>query len=203
MYAPRPIIIRLGTPEEILSLELIKEFIGEDEDLDADQSNVLPVLRQAAIDQGEQITGIVWAAATYRIDGLRSAWLGAGFILPLAPVFSGDAGTGKAASGADVPVPSTAYSFTPSAIDFGRPWAELRPLSAWPEQALTLSVTCTAGWTAEELPDSLRGWALNRIAALYDTRTDLVDGVRAMYDAPRGHSVGLLDRWTVRDASYA
>jgi len=197
MYAPRPIITLLDTPAEILSLELIKEFIGLDPDIDAEQDKVLPVLRSAAIDQGQQITGIVWAAASYRVDGLCSAWPGAGFRLPVAPVFAVTEIVGKDDSGTDVPVPSDAYTLISSAIDFGRPWAELHPLSAWPEQALHFSVTCTAGWDADTLPESLRAWALNRIATLYDYREDLVTGTitAAM---PRHHTNGLLDRWTVR-----
>ena len=96
-----------------------------------------------------------------------------------------------------MPVPADAYSVIPSAIDFGRPWAELRPVTAWPEQALNFSVTCTAGWAQDKLPESLRAWALNRIATLYDYREDLVTGTitAAM---PRHHTNGLLDRWTVR-----
>lgn len=197
MYAPRPIVSLLGTPAEILSLELIKEFIGLDPDVDAEQDKVLPVLRQAAIDQGQQITGTVWAAASYRIDGFCAVWPGAGFRLPLAPVFAVTEIVGKDSSGADVPVPLNTYTLIPSGIDFGRPWAELLPASAWPEQALNLSVTCTAGWDADKLPESLRGWALNRIATLYDYREDLVTGTITTA-LPRHHTNGLLDRWTVR-----
>lgn len=197
MFAPRPIITLLDTPAEILSLELIKEFIGLDPDIDAEQDNVLPVLRSAAIEQGQQITGIVWAAASYRIDELCAVWPGAGFLLPLAPVFAITEVVGKDGSGADVPVPANSYTVIPAAIDFGSPWAELRPLSAWPEQALAFSITCTAGWSADKLPESLRGWALNRIATLYDYREDLVTGTITAA-LPRHHSAGLLDRWTVR-----
>lgn len=197
MYAPRPIITLLDTPADILSLELIKEFIGLDPDIDAEQDKVLPVLRQAAIELGQQITGIVWAAASYRIDGLCGAWPGAGFLLPLTPVFAVTEIVGKDGSGADLPVPPDAYSVIPSAVDFGRPWAELRPLPTWPEQALNFSVTCTAGWAADKLPESLRGWALNRISTLYDYREDLVTGTITAA-LPRHHTNGLLDRWTVR-----
>ena len=197
MYAPRPIITLLDSPAEILSLDLIKEFIGLDPDIDAEQDRVLPVIRQAAIEQGEQITGTVWAAASYHIDGLCFMWPGAGFNLPLAPVFAVAEVAGKDASGADVPVPAGAYTLIPAAIEFGRPWAEMHPLSAWPEQALALSVTCTAGWTADKLPKSIEGWLLNRIATLYDYREDLVTGTITA-NLPRDHSRGLLDRWTVR-----
>lgn len=197
MYAPRPIITLLDTPTEILSLDLIKEFIGLDPDIDAEQDRVLPVLRQAAIEDGEQITGIMWAAASYRIDGFCGLWPGAGFLLPLAPVFAVTEIVGKDASGADVPIPPDVYSVIPSAIDFGRPWAEVCPRATWPMQVLELSVTCTAGWAADKLPESLRSWALVRIAMLYDHKEDLVTGTitTAM---PRHHTVGLLDRWTVR-----
>lgn len=197
MYGPRPIITPLDTPVEILSLDLIKEFVGFDEDTDAEQDKVLPVLRSAAIEQGQQITGVVWPAASYRIDGLFTGWPGGSFLLPLSPVFTVAEVTGKDASGVDVPVLSTAYNLVPSAIDFGRPWAELRPLSAWPEQALCFSVACTAGWEADKLPESIRNWLLNRVATLYDRRTDLPDAITNM-ELRRYHSMGLLDRWTVR-----
>ena len=199
MYAPRPIISMLSDPPpaEIISPGLVKEYIGHDPDTDAEQDNVLPVLIQAAIDQGQQITGIVWAAAAYRIDGICPAWPGAGFLLPLSPVFSVDEIVGKDSSGADVDVLPFAYSLIPSGIEFGFPWAELLPLDAWPEQAVFFSVTCTAGWTAETLPKSLRSWALVRIASMYDYRSDLVTGTISA-SLPRHHSNGLLDRWTVR-----
>ncbi len=199
MYAPRPIITLLDTPAEILGLDLIKEFIGLDPDVDAAQDRVLPVLLQAAIEQGQQITGIVWAAASYRIDGLYPAWPGAGFILPLAPVLAVTEVRGADSSGAPVIVDSSAYTLIPSGIDFGRPWAELRPAGSWPEQALTFSVTCTAGWAADKLPQSIRSWTLNRIATLYDYREDIATGkTTAAAAMPRDHSRGLLDRWTVR-----
>ena len=56
MYTSRPIITLLDTPAEILSLDLIKEFIGLDPDLDVTQDRALPVLIQAVIEDGEQIT---------------------------------------------------------------------------------------------------------------------------------------------------
>ena len=197
MYAPRPIITLLDTPAEILSLELIKEFIGLDPDIDAEQDRALPVLRQAAIDQGQQITGIIWAAASYRIDDLCAVYPGSGFLLPLAPALSVEEVRGYDISGAAVVVDPSAYTLTPSAIDLGRPWAELRPFPSWPENLAPFSITCTAGWAADKLPESLRGWALTRIATLYDYREDLVTGTipAAM---PRHHALGLLDRWTVR-----
>jgi uncharacterized phiE125 gp8 family phage protein len=200
MYAPRPIITMLAdpTPAEILSLELIKAFIGLDPDVDAEQDNVLPVFRQAAIDQGQQITGIVWAAASYRIDGLCPDWPAMRFNLPLSPVFAVTAVAGRDGGGLDVPIPPAAYSFIPSAIDFGRPWAMLWPLPVWPVEVVTLSVTCTAGWDSDSLPASIRNWMLNRVATLYDMRSDIMDGTRGIYDVPRHHSLGLLDRWTVR-----
>lgn len=196
MNAPRPIITRLENPADILPLDLIKEFVGLDPDFDAEQDRVLPVLRQAAIDRGQTLTGIVWGAASYHVDELSIGQSGAAFALPLAPVFAVAEIVGKDGSGADVPVPAGAYSVIPSAIEFGRPWAEVRPGPTWPGEALTCSVTCTAGWTADTLPESLQAWALNRIATLYDHREDLVTGT--ITDAlPRHHVDGLLDRWLV------
>lgn len=201
MNAPRPIITRLDTPADILPLDLIKEFVGLDADLDAAQDRVLFVLRQAALDRGQTLTGIVWSAASYRIDELNAGRPGAAFRLPLAPVFGVTEIVGKDNSGIDVPVPTDAYSIIPSAIEFGRPWAEVRPGSAWPGEVVSCSVTCTAGWEADTLPESLQGWALNRIATLYDNRADLVTGTitAAM---PRDHTIGLLDRWLVKGNPY-
>lgn len=197
MYAPRPIITRLDKPAEILPLDLIKEFIGLDPDVDAEQDRVLPVLRQAALDRGQNLTGIVWGAASYRIDEMNPGRSGVAFRLPLAPVFAVTAIVGKDGSGADAPVPADAYKVIPSAIEFARPWAEVRPAPAWPGEMVTCSVTCSAGWTAETLPESLQAWALTRIATLYDHREDLVTGTITA-DLPRDHVVGLLDRWLVK-----
>lgn len=202
MYAPRPIITRLDSPAEMLSLELIKEYIGLDPDIDAEQDRALPVLRQAAIDQGQQITGTVWAAASYRIDGLCAVWPGAGFRLPLAPVFDIGEIVGRDGAGADVTVAADAYSVIPSAIDLGRPWAELHTAAGWPERVQNISVTCVAGWTADKLPESLRAWMLTRIATLYDIRADAVTGTTTAA-MPRSHVDGLLDRWMVKGSPYA
>lgn len=202
MCAPRPIITLLNAPADILPLDLIKEFIGHDADLDAEQGRVLPVLRMAAIDRGQKLTGIVWGAASYRVDELSTGRPGAAFHLPLAPVFAVTGIVGKDGSGGDVPVPAEAYCVIPSAIEFGRPWAEVRPVSAWPEQALHFSITCTVGWEANKLPESLRSWALVRIATLYDYREDLVTGTITA-SMPRHHIDGLLDRWLVKGTPYA
>lgn len=198
MYGNKPVITRLDAPADILGLELIKEFLGLDGTLDAGQDRVLPVLRQAAVDQGEQITGIVWRRATYRMDGLVSRRPGTGVILPLTPVFAVDSVTGKDPAGKDVDMPETAYRLIPSAIELGRPWAGLMPEDAWPDEAFTLSVVCTAGWTEETLPESLRAWLLNRVAGLFDMRGDVTDGSGNPAKMPRIHALGLLDRWTVR-----
>lgn len=201
MSASRPIITRLDTPADILPLDLIREFIGHDADLDAGQDRVLPVLRMAAIDRGQKLTGIVWGAASYRIDELNTGQPGAAFCLPLAPVFAVTEIVGKDGSGADVSVPAHAYSVISSAIELGRPWAEVRPGPAWSGNVASCSVTCTAGWTADTLPESLQAWALNRIATLYDHREDLVTGTITA-SLPRHHTDGLLDRWLVLGNPY-
>jgi hypothetical protein len=191
MAAPRHIITRLSESADLLGLDLVKEYVGHDDDIDAEQDKVLPVLIQAAVDQGQQITGIVWGAAQYRIDGLFGRQ-GVGFFLPLAPVFAVTEVVGVDAHGQGVLVQPEAYRLIPSAIDLGRPWAELHAREGWPLDAVSFSVTCTAGWTADTLPESLRTWALNRIATLHDIR-DSSGGA-----ATRRHIDGLLDRWTVR-----
>lgn len=201
MNAPRPIITRLENPADILPIDLIKEFVGLDPDFDAEQDRVLPVLRQAVIDRGQTLTGIVWGAASYRIDELSIGRSGSSFALPLTPVFAVAVIVGQDGSGADVPVSADAYRLIPSAIEYCRPWAAVRPGPAWPEEALTCSVTCTAGWTADTLPESLQAWALNLIATLYDHREDLVTGTITA-SLPRHHTDGLLDRWLVMGNPY-
>ena len=131
----------------------------------------------------------------------QKPWPGAGFVLPLTPVFAVSEVTAKDASGADVLVSPEAYTFIPSAIDFGCPWAKLLPTPSWPGEAVSVSITCTAGWDADKLPESLRSWALTRIATLYDHREDLIAGM-AVASLPRHHTNGLLDRWTVRSTPY-
>ena len=193
----RPIITRLSDPWPHISLNLVKEFIGLDPDIDAEQDKVLRALVGAAIDQGQQITGIVWAETKYRIDGVCPPWSGAGFLFPLTPVFSVKKVEGRDAAGVIIFVPDSDYTLIPSAIEFGRPWPELRPVQQWPDDAVSFSVTCVAGWDLFGLPDSLLSWALTRIATMYDDRADLGAGKTSM---PRHHARGLLDRWTVRAA---
>lgn len=190
---PRPIIQPLpGQVEEILPLDLVKEFIGLDPDIDAEQDAVLPVLIRAAIEEGEQVTGIVWGAANYEISGLHAWNCGLTYLLPLCPVFDV-----KVFGEDNIEIPDSGYIFTPAAIELGRPWAEISGLDE-PK----LRVECVAGWTKDTLPEGLRAWALQRIAALHDYREDTVVGspVNAM---PRYHARGLLDRWTVRSHPYA
>lgn len=53
-------------------------------------------------------------------------------------------------------------------------------------------------WTEETLPQSLKIWALNRVAALNDIRGDTQDsGNRSIVQMPRNHVDALLDRWRV------
>ena len=200
---PRPVITPLAdpAPAEILPLSLVKEFIGLDADLDADQDAVLPVLRRAAQDEGEQITGIVWGAAPYRVDGLRALSPAGTLRLPLCPVLSVSA-VSCVADGAETALDAAAYVFTPALIELGRPWAEISPDTEWPAGAETFSVTCMAGWTAQTLPESIRAWMLSRIATLYDIRQDMMAGMQPAA-LPREHTRALLDRWTVRGGPYA
>lgn len=92
---------------------------------------------------------------------------------------------------------AAAYSVTPSLIQAGRPFAELRPVTAWPQGVHALNVHCAAGWTAATLPESIRAWLLARVATLYDYRQDVITGSQPA-QMPRDHTRALLDRWTVR-----
>lgn len=187
----RPIITSSGESAEIISLELIKEYIGYEGDLDAEQDSVLKAVRQAAIEQGEQITGCRWAATSYVVEEVQG--YGSDMILPLSPALAVD----KVVCGSEV-IPQEQYRFIPSAVDMGRPWGFLRSSQGWQGE---YDITCTVGWTSESLPDSLRSWALIRISTLFDNREDLAPN--STYGAmPRHHADGLLDRWRVIGSPY-
>lgn len=190
------IITRLSAPGlEIVPLDLLAEFIGLDLDLDANQSKVLPVLRTAAIQEGEQITGVIWPEARYRIEGARSLF--GPLVLPLAPVFKLEALNRTDAAGETEELEPGRYRFIPSNIEFGQPFARVELDGLLPSDSFTAEVT--AGWSAEDFPDALRNWALNRIATLYDYRQDVeTSGRQQIVTMPRDHSRGLLDRYTVR-----
>ena len=200
---PCPIVTQIiPTAEELVSLSVLAQFLGFDADYDAAQDAVLPVLRQSAIELGEQITGCVWGAASYQVRGLPVYQCGRypALRLPICPITE-VAKVSYSVGGSEVVLDPTSYTLTPAAIELGRPWAELSPVTAWPAGVGFLDVECTAGWKADTLPDSLRSWILTRVATLYDLRQDVSVGssVAAM---PRDHTRSLLDRWTVRGLPY-
>ena len=204
MMMPCPIVTQIApTAEELVSLSVLAQFLGFDADYDAAQDVVLPVLRQSAIELGEQMTGCVWGAASYEVRGLPVYQCGRypAVRLPVVPVMAVAKVSYTDDGGAEVVLDPTSYTLTPAALELGRPWAELSPVTAWPAGVTTLDVECTAGWTADTLPDSLRSWILTRVATLYDLRQDVSVGssVAAM---PRDHTRSLLDRWTVRGLPY-
>lgn len=186
-------ITRLSTPTEIIGLDDIAEYIGMDSDLDLEQNKILPVLRQAAIELGEQITGIMWGEADYQIDMQHT--FSPVIAMPLSPVRSF---TELSCDG--IVVDKTAYAFTSANPEVAHFWANIKALSQWPAGE-TFTIKCKAGWTAETLPDVLRMWALIRISTLYDTRADVIIG-RLTVDTPRDHARALLDRYTVRNNPY-
>lgn len=200
---PCPIVTQIApTAEELVSLSVLAQFLGFDADYDAAQDAVLPVLRQSAIELGEQITGCVWGAASYQVRGLPVYQCGRypALRLPICPITE-VAKVSYSVGGSEVVLDPSSYALTPAAIELGRPWAELSPVTAWPAGVGFLDVICTAGWKADTLPDSLRSWILTRVATLYDLRQDVSVGssVAAM---PRDHTRSLLDRWTVRGLPY-
>lgn len=188
------IITRLSEPDYgIIPLSLIAEFIGFDSDLDVEQNKVLPMLRAAVVQDGEQITGVIWPAAQYRIEGLCTYF--GHRRLPVLPAASVGSVSWIDNEGDKHRLESKDYSFTASNIEFGQPYGCIE-LLARPDAA-SLTVEVTAGWTEDTFPDCLRSWALNRIATLYDYREDLVTGTITA-SMPRHHSMGLLDAYTVR-----
>lgn len=195
----RPAFSRVSDPADILPLDLVKEYIGLDPDLDVAQDRVLPELVQAAIEYGEQITGTVWAAAQYQAEiGHIDGYCVGGLRIPLSPVSELNSFETMGEDGLSIAVSAESYRFMPSDIAMGRPWATVTILDAG-SSFLNASLTVTAGWNAKTLPGSIRGWILARVATLYDIRQDVALGITAT-KLPRSHVDALLDRWSVRGA---
>lgn len=192
-------ITRLTPPAEIIPLDLVAEYIGLDEDLDASQSKVLDSLIQTALCLGEEITGIVWAEAGYLIE--FDAGVSDSFYLPVSPALELSRVYYTDNNGTEHHIPDTAYNFTPANMEFFSPWATVCGLDGWPSSWATLSLECKAGWTTDAFPESLRAWALIRIATLFDVRNDVAIGTNSA-NIPRDHAYALLDRYTVRNNPY-
>ena len=186
-------IIRLNSPADVISLEQIAEYIGFDADLDATQDTILPALRLAAIELGEQITGIVWGEAEYRIELAHT--FNPVIPLPISPVFS----VTELLIDGEL-VDGDLYTFTPANPELAQFWATLEAVDRWPD-GNTFTIKCKAGWPEGKLPGALRAWALIRIASMYDTRADVIVGTISA-NIPRDHSRALLDRYTVRNNPY-
>lgn len=195
------IITRLPDPPqaEIISMDDIKEFCRIDDDLDAVHLTTLATLRDAAIETGEQETGIIWRAASYEITLPFLYSPRCCIQVPISPVLgltelvlTGE-GIGEASPDPD------GYAFYPSDMETGRPWATIMPTKAgWLQGAEKVRMRVTAGWTADTLPSALRLWALNRIASANDTRADTQPSTReTVISMPRDHSARLLDRYRV------
>lgn len=197
MYEPRPLVTLLSAgTEPLIGPDVLAQYLGFDGDYDAAQDNVLPVLLQAAVEEGEQMTGLVWGATQYRVDGLM-LWSPCQAVrLPLSPALAVSR-VSRLVDGVDTEIDAAEYTLTPSLIQAGRPWAEVRPVTVWPDEAKALSVICTVGWAADTLPESIRAWLLARVATLYDYRQDVITGSQPA-QMPRDHTRALLDRWTVR-----
>lgn len=195
------IITRLPVPEqaEIISIDEIKEFCRIDEELDAVCSSTLSILCNAAIETGEQETGIIWRAADYEIEHLsRQGPRRSNIILPITPVFELDSLVLIGEDGVGIEVDDTEYIFRPSDLENRRPWAVISPVNQWRTLASSFNVKLKAGWTATSLPRALKSWALNRIASANEFRTDMQPSTRETISAmPRNHVERLLDRYRV------
>lgn len=188
-------LTRQTSPAQILDMDLLRDYIGIDPDTDACQHDVLRALVETAIDQGEQITGLTWREAEYRIDGLRRPGTG-GIFLPISPV-----GLVLAVRGEDGdPIDASLWRATLSSVERGLPWARIVFADQVP-CGTEYSVDCRAGWNRTDLPGGILGWLLNRVSTLYDIRGNVALGTVSA-NIPRGHVDGLLDRWVVRDSPY-
>lgn len=191
------IITRLPDPPqaEIITIADIKEFCRLDDDLDAIHLSTLETLRNAAIETGEQETGIIWRAADYEIEfGVNQMLRFRSFFIPVAPAIAFKSFCGFDGDGHEAIFDPADYVFKPSDLENRRPWAFVSPASEWPNGLISAKMLVTAGWTAENLPKSLRLWALNRISSSNERRGDMQINVTAM---PRKHTERLLDRYRV------
>lgn len=190
---------------EIITTDDIREFCRIDADLDAVHLATLKTLRDAAIETGEQETGIIWRAAEYEITMPPPATSWSCLYVPVTPVLELLELLFVGPDAAEfMPAPAT-YSFHPSDLENSFPWATILPLAGgWPTGAERVQLLVKAGWTAETLPQSLRLWILNRIATSGDHRSDMQDSGRLnTVKMPREHSERLLDRWRVYGGASA
>lgn len=200
----QPLVTRTTLPAAVVNDAAVREYAGFDPGMDLSQDRALQILKRAVIEQGEQHTGIVWAAATYVMDRLPVTWSGfgpSGIVLPVTPVFEVSEVAAVDHTGIATPLDADAWTFTAAAIELGRPWAVVSPAGDSFPFASWWRITGIAGWDADSLPESLTAWALVRIASLYDQRNDVVSGTITS-TMPRDHTMSMLDRWTVRDNPY-
>lgn len=188
------IVTRLPDPPqaEIITLEEVREFCRISADLDAYSNRELIILRDAAIETGEQETGLIWRAAAYEINlaaSIPPLWP---VQVPIAPALDLKKLVFVDEEGTETEFDSSDYEFQPSDPENRRPWTKISPLKNWPGG--TAKLTVTAGWAAGTLPQALRLWALNRVASGNERRGDMQVNVTA---APRKHVDRLLDRYRV------
>lgn len=201
-----PTVSRISDPVSVLNPALIAEYIGYDPELDASQDRVIAALCRAAVELGEQITGLIWQEAQYRIDGLPLCQAGLSpssglIVLPITPVFAVNTLCAVDAEGTETVLDPASWKLIPSGLENYRPWAMIRPQGCEFPSSSTFCAEVLAGWNEESLPESLQSWLLLRIATLYDYREDLVTGTITA-NLPRDHARALLDRWTVRSQPY-
>lgn len=183
--------------EALIPMALIKEYAGIDGDLDAEATATLKTLRQAAIETGEQETGLVWARAGYQAVFNKGGLAFWGLVLPVSPVFEIIEVKTVDQAGQETLVPETGWSVTLSSLEAGihRPWACLGLKEGWPADLQSLAISFTAGWAGDYFPQALRSWALIRIATMFEQKLDLTDS--RVNKAPRHHAERLLDRFRV------
>ena len=195
-----PFVTRKTDPVSLISDEVIKEYLGFDPDLDLSQDLAIQVLKRAVIEQGEQYTGIVWAEADYCMESIPL--LGIAAFMPISPVFAISEVTHVAANGVETTIPEEARRYVPASPEQYHPWGVMYPAGE-PFLPGSFTVTGKAGWTEQTFPESLRMWALVRMATLYEQRQDISLGNAASHSMPRDHTMSLLDRWRVYGSPYA
>lgn len=190
---------RGGTPADIIPLSLVKDFLNFDEDLDIPMDSPWKMFAESAIDSGEHYTGVTWAKSLYETVFKGIVRPPGSIFIPVCPVFSTPTVVFVLEDGSREDFID--FSFHPSDFKLS-PWSRI-DLQRPPPIGIGCSIEFSyeAGWGAEDLPGSLRHWALQRVATAHGKRTDVTTWAGAA-PMPRFHGEGLLDRWSVFGGPY-
>lgn len=188
------IVTRLTDPAEIITVDEVREFCRVEAGLNAYSDRELSTLINAAIETGEMETGAVWREAEYEELIINPPLAPGYFCLSIRPVTGVKAMAAISQAGDKTAIGKSDYELIPSDLENRRPWASVRMLTSWPADTERVRLKIKAGWTADNLPEALRLWALNRVASSNEWRGDMQVNVTS---TPRKHVDRLLDRYRI------